>query len=202
MRNGRSPFARKVRVAACELGVDNEIELTETNPWTDERLRRLNPLSKVPTFVTADSVVLYESGVICEYLDALKDPPRLFPPKGPARWHALLLQGLADGASTAAGRLFADEHRPADQRAPTMMARFSAALAASLDKLETEALAEERPAIGEIAVAVFLGYLDFRWPDRNWRAERPKLAGWFARMGERRSMTDTQHHLPTGAAHG
>jgi glutathione S-transferase len=190
-----SPFARKVRVAAHELGLDHRLRLIETNPWTDARLRALNPLAKVPTLVLDDGEVVWESGVIAERLAAMAPAQDLFPAAGERRWRALSLQALADGASTAAGRLFADEHRPPNERSETMLARFAATLEAVLDHLEQEALAAA-PTIGEIAVAVFLGYLDFRWPARDWRAGRPRLGAWFDDFAARPSMAHSAHRLP------
>lgn len=188
-----SPFARKVRVAAAELGLADRLALVRVDPWTDPRLRALNPLAKVPTLVRDDGGVLFESAVICEWLDSLGDRPRLFPPSGPDRWRALLIQGLADGAMTAAGRLFAAERSPAAERSDRMMARFAEARDAVLDRLEREEL-EDRPGIGEIAAASLLGYLDFRWPDRDWRGPRPRLAAWFRHFGARASMIGSVHH--------
>jgi len=188
-----SPFSRKVRVAAHELGLTDRIELIPVNPWTDARLRALNPLSKVPTLVLDQGDVLFESSVICEYLDALDDSPRLHPASGFERWRALRLQGLADGAATAAGRLFADEQRVAQERSETVMLRLGVAMEACLDALEQEAVFSGRVTIGDIAVAAFLHYLDFRWPDRDWRRGRPALAGGCARFAERPSMVSTSY---------
>ncbi|MCL2655918.1 MAG: glutathione S-transferase N-terminal domain-containing protein [Betaproteobacteria bacterium] len=190
-----SPFARKVRIAAMELNLDKRMTLVEVDPWTDRSLRTMNPLSKVPTLVADDGTVLFESTVICDYLDAQGTRRRLFPADGPFRWKTLRLQGLADGAMTAAGRLFADERRPANERSETMLTRFAEARDAVLDKLEQEDLREE-PLIGEIAVAAFLGYLDFRWNNRDWRRYRPRLAAWFAHFSTRPSMIGTHHALP------
>lgn len=187
-----SPFARKARIAALELGLDSQIDLIESNPWTDEPLRTINPLAKVPALIRADGGALYESAVICDYLDEYAGR-RLFPGHGPERWRALLLQGLADGASTAAGRLFADQRRPADERSESMMARFTAAIDAALDQLESTPLYDKRLTIGEISAAAFLAYLDFRWPDRDWRGGRKRLADWFALMEQRPSMLATAY---------
>jgi len=189
-----SPFARKVRVVACELGLHDRIELIEVDPWTDSRLRELNPLAKVPTLVLDDGSVLLESAVICDYLDALNLPQRLHPSSGPARWQALLSQGLADGALSAAGRLYADEHRSAHERSSAMMERFQHAIDASLDAFDTRWLPDGCDlTIGHVAMAVLMGYLDFRWPQRNWRANRPALAAWFDVFDQRPSMIATRH---------
>jgi len=192
-----SPFARKVRVAAHELGVADAIQLVEVDPWTDPRLRNLNPLAKVPTLVLDDGEVVWESGLIAERLDALSGAPALFPPPGTERWRALSLQALADGACTAAGRLYADERRPSEARSETMLARFRQAIDASLDHLESVEL-RSSPTIGEVSAGALLGYLDFRWPDREWRTNRPSLTAWFDDFARRASMAQTAHRFPAG----
>lgn len=194
-----SPFARKARIAAHELGLGDRLGLVETNPWTSRDLRRLNPLSKVPTLVLDNGEVVWESSLIAERLEALAGGHQLFPPNGLERWRALSLQGLSDGAATVAGRLFADEHRPEDQRSETMMARFQETIEATLDHLEAETLRQD-PTIGEVSIAAMLGYLDFRWPDRPWRNRRDGLAAWFEVFARRPSMTATAHRLPGAAA--
>ncbi|XXT17107.1 glutathione S-transferase N-terminal domain-containing protein [Sorangium sp. So ce429] len=192
-----SPFARKVRVTAHELQLGDRIELVLVNPWSDAELRSLNPLAKVPTLVRDDGRVLFESTLICEYLDHVA-AGRLYPAPGEARWSALLRQGIADGISAAAGRLFADEHRQANERSCSVMQRQAAAIEAGLDRLERDAgaLSRELADIGAVSVACALGYLDFRWPERAWRDGRIELARWFDVAGQRQSMVATQHHLP------
>lgn len=189
-----SPFARKVRIAAAEPGLSDQLVLTRVDPWTDERLRRLNPLAKVPTLVLDDGTVLFESAVICEFLDGLTPPRRLVPDDPRARREALLVQGLADGAMTAMGRLYAEGSRPEGARNDRMVARFETARDASLAWLDRRALTD-LPGIGEISAAAFLGYLDFRWPEHDWRAEAPRLAGWYDGFACRPSMRSTAHSL-------
>lgn len=188
-----SPFARKVRIAAHELGLSGKLTLVRVDPWREGRLRALNPLSKVPTLVLPNGTVLFESAVICDYLDTLAGR-RLHPQEGPKRWRTLLLQALADGAMTAMGRLFADERKSPGQPPSGMQERFCAAREAALDQLEGETLRAE-PLIGEIAVAALLGYLDFRWPDRDWRSARPMLTRWFERFDRRPAMENTRHAI-------
>lgn len=187
-----SPFARKVRVTAHELGLD--LALVPTNPWTSAELRALNPLSKVPTLLREDGPPLFESAVICEFLNH-RAGGTLLPPPGEARWAVLLVQAVADGIGTAAGRLFADEQRPPDQRAEAVMQRQAMAIAAGLDRLESEPLSPFLADLGAIAAACALGYLDFRWPGRDWRGAHPALAHWFKAVAARPSMTATQHRL-------
>lgn len=192
-----SPFARKVRIAAHELGVEDRIDLVLVNPWSDTELRSLNPLAKVPTLVRDDGPVLFESALVCEYLDHLAGGG-LYPAAGEARWSALLRQGIADGISAAAGRLFADERRPSNERSSGVMQRQADAIEAGLDRLERDAgaLSSGLADIGAISVACALGYLDFRWPDRAWRDGRSGLSKWFEVVGRRSSMMATRHHLP------
>lgn len=190
-----SPFARKVRIAAYELGLADAIELVEVDPWSDDRLRTVNPLAKVPTLVLASGETFFESTVICEYLDALGGP-RLFPPPSRARWRALLMQGLADGAATAAGRLFAEERKREAERSAVMTARFAAAIEASLDEMERRGIDGSLAAIGDVAAVALLGYLDFRWPDTPWRDGRERLAAAYAQAQARPSMAATAYRLP------
>ena len=196
-----SPFARKAVIAVRELDLQGVVQLVEVNPWTDQRLRRLNPLSKVPTLVRPDGPPLIESAVICEYFDALATEGRLFrlfPAAGEERWRALRLQALADGVANAATRLHADERRAPFERSQVMMARFREGIEAGLTELEREApgLTGEAPTIGEIAIAAALGYLEFRWSERDWRTGRPALATWFAAFRRRDSMTTSEYRLP------
>ncbi len=191
-----SPFARKVRIAAHELGLSHRIGLLKADPWTDTRLRSLNPLAKVPTLVLDDGRALYESALICEYLDAHADAPHLYPPAGAARWETLLRQGLADGAAAAAGRLFAEQRKPDAERNPGMEARFRDAIDAALNTLEKDAPVHGEPLIGDIATAAFIGYLDFRFPGTGWRATRLKLSAWYDVFCQRPSMKTTEHRAP------
>jgi glutathione S-transferase len=92
-----SPYARKVWVVAHETGLISKIQRIPTNPHADEYLRDDNPLCRVPTLVLADGSTLFDSPVICEYLDSLHEGQKLFPPSGPERWSALRLQALGDG---------------------------------------------------------------------------------------------------------
>jgi glutathione S-transferase len=91
-----SPYVRKVNACAIARGIDGKIERWKVGT-TDPALLDFNPLSKVPTLVTDDGTMLYDSPVICEYIDSIGTAPKLFPPAGPARWKALCQEALGDG---------------------------------------------------------------------------------------------------------
>lgn len=188
-----SPFVRKAMVAAIEAGVRESIELVPTNVWApDTDIGIHNPLGKVPALVTRDGDVLFDSPVICEYLDSLNDGSKLFPAEGPERWSALRQQALADGIMDAAVLRLLESKRPDDERSEAWIGRQKVVVDRSLDILEDEAGSLSGPlTIGQIAIGCALGYLDFRFGDDHWRSSRPALADWFDAFGDRRSMTDT-----------
>jgi glutathione S-transferase len=194
--NVASPFARKVRAVAIETGLAGRIEeldrrVTPVQP--DPAIVRDNPLGKIPCLVTDEGVALYDSRVICEYLDGLHDGQRLFPPSGPARWTALRRQAQGDGIMDA-GVLARYETflRPEERRWPDWIQNQKEKFRRALDALEAEAEDfGETVDIGTIAIGCALGYLDFRYASESWRASRPKLAAWFERFAERPSMAAT-----------
>ncbi len=184
-----SPYVRKVVITAIETGLDGAIERIPTDPWAgDTDLVQDNPLSKVPTLITDGGERLYDSPVICEYLDSLHDGVKLFPTGG-ARWIALRRQALADGILDA-GLIWRLEttSRPAQFRWPEWQERQQRAILRGLDALEEEHLAADSFTIGEISVAAALGYLDFRFPAIAWRRGRPRLAAWSASIENRPSV--------------
>lgn len=196
-----SPFARKARISILELGLAGQVELVPTDPWTAKTLRASNPLAKVPVLQLPDGVTLYDSPVICEFLDTYAvmegirpEAGRLFPQRGPQRWRSLRRQALGDGFAEAIIRRFVELRRPAEQRSEAVLARQDAAIEAVLDVLEQEATSLfETPSIGEIAIACALSYYDFRYPEAGWRGGRSDLARWFAVFDARPSMQATRH---------
>ncbi|HZH27910.1 MAG TPA: glutathione S-transferase [Azospirillaceae bacterium] len=189
-----SPYVRKVVMTAIELGLNDRIEREATDAWSSETtLPRDNPLGKVPALVTDDGMVLYDSPVICEYLDARAGGGKLFPSAGAARWKALRFQALGDGMCDAAILCRLERNmRPADKRWDVWESRQLGAVTRGLDTLETMAADLEGPTtIGTLSVLATLGYLDFRFADLNWRQRCPKLAAWFAKASDRPSFRDT-----------
>lgn len=179
----RSPFVRKVMLAAHELGLADRIErvrtvvrMTRPNP----ALLPDNPLSKIPTLVLADGTVLIDSVVICEYLDTLAGGGILFPAAGPERWTALARHALANGLLDILILWRNERDKPEDKRLPELLDSFALKTRTALDRLEREApdIAAARFGIGHIALGCCLAYLDFRFPDLGWREGRPALAAW------------------------
>lgn len=188
-----SPYVRKCLVVAHELGLNERVQLlpSNANPVTrDREIIAKNPLGKVPTFITDDGAVLYDSRVICEYLDALGGGG-LFPSSGAARWDALTLQSLGDGILD--GALLAryeDVARPPELRWPDWRA-------GQLDKAETSLahlasnpalLAPDRLDIGTLSVACALWYLDLRFGDFGWRERHPAVEAWYRQASKRPSL--------------
>ena len=188
-----SPYVRKVRALAIEAGIADRLQLVTTDPWhaaTD--LPDSNPLGKIPALETPDGMVLFDSPVICEYLDHLHGGAKLFPASGPARWQALRLQALGDGICDAAILRRLDGMRPAGLQSTDWQERQRQAVARACDLLEAEIHDLGGPiTIGQLAVACALGYLDFRFDADKWRDGRPKLAAWFADIAKRPSIAET-----------
>lgn len=188
-----SPYVRKVMACAIARGIEDRIEKVPTNPHlSPPELLALNPLSKVPTLVGEDGVAYFDSPVICEYLDTVGDAPPLLPPAGPARLAVLRQQAIGDGIMDAAVARRGESLRPKEEAREAVMARQAAAVARALDLLEREVDALPGPlTLGSIAVAVALGYLDFRFAADAWRAGRPRLATWHDSVARHRAFVET-----------
>lgn len=151
-----------------------------------------NPLSKIPTLVLDDGSPLYNSSVICEYLDTLHYRAKLFPSNGPTRWTALRRQALGDGFLD-----FLLLWRHERERSPpsqVLLDAFSAKYQATMKSLGPEAAALTRAPfdIGHIAIGCALSYLDFRFVDLDWRKGHPRIADWHGSFAERSSVKATE----------
>lgn len=197
--NTASPFVRKVRVTAHELGLGKAVQLINVSlsPVSPhDALRCSNPIGKIPALITDDGASLYDSSVICEYLDALAGRNRIFPAAGPARWTALRRQALADGIMDAAVLIRYEEAvRPKELQWQDWLAAQWLKVRTALDALEQESLAGAID-IGTISIACGLGYLDLRFPGEPWRASRPRLGAWAADIGKRSSLAATAPAAP------
>lgn len=198
----RSPFVRKVMIVLHETGqlhrvecVRNVVGMTQPN----EQVLLDNPLNKIPTLVLADGQALFDSRVICEYLDRLHQGHRLVPQHAEAYFQAMTWQALGDGFLDLLlvwRNWFSDRGLAHDAVNDAYLATFALKSQRILNALEQEAaaLASTPLNLGHIAIACALGHLDFRWQVLNWRDNRPQLAAWYAAFSERPSAIATVVH--------
>ncbi|MEO1608037.1 MAG: glutathione S-transferase family protein [Pseudomonadota bacterium] len=176
---GPSPFVRKVLMTAKIKGLDDRLDLLSREHSSAAALQVQNPLGKIPTLFLADGSVLYDSLVICEYLDAQAAQPVLFPGDGPKRWQMLTRAATADGLLDA-GVLIVYEHRyrPQGMQVQAWLDMQQTKIDAALAYMEAAPPAwEHNPDYSHIAIASALGYLDFR-QDGKWRDNHPRMVAW------------------------
>ena len=182
-------------IVAHETGLADRIRVETSSAHPVNRnptIRAENPLGQIPTLVTDDGMALYDSRVICEYLDAHAGA-RLFG-TGDARWQILTLQALADGLLGAAILTrYENAVRPEPQRWADWTMGQMGKVQDALDQFETMLpKIGNRVDIGSITVGCAFGYLDFRFADLDWRKGRPNSSAWFALFDERPSMIATR----------
>jgi glutathione S-transferase len=199
--SSRSPFVRKVMVFAHETGLAGQLELERTlvaMTAPNRELMRTNPLGRIPTLILDDGSALYDSTVICEYLDSLHAGLKLFPQEPGRRWQALRWHALGDNLLDNLVLWRNERLRPAQQQSPETLAAFDAKVRSALAALDGEAaaLGASPVTIGHVAIAVALGYLDFRFADLAWRAGNEAIAAWHESFAQRPSMRNT---LPVDA---
>ena len=187
-----SPYVRKVMACAISRGIAQQIELVPTNPHVSPAsLLAANPLSKVPCLLTSDGLALFDSPVICEYLDSLEDGTMLmFHRAGAARWKALKYQAMANGILDAAVGRRMERPKPTEAARDAWMARQKAAIDRTLAMLEHDP-PHKIVDIGSISVGCALGYLDFRFAAEPWREAHPQLATWWEAFSTTPGMSQT-----------
>jgi len=189
-----SPFARKALVFAHEVGLAQRIDVVhhETSPTLrNEYVFAENPLGKVPVLLRSGRPPIFDSDVICAYLDTLHEGRRLIPPDGEARWHALRVQAVAQGLAEAGIAVrWETVRRPEGLRYPPLRDGYIAKLIASYDWLEQELDVDSPLHVGHIAVATTLSWLEFRELP-TFREKRPRLTDWFDAFESRSCMRAT-----------
>jgi glutathione S-transferase len=188
--NPASPFCRKVHVLAIEAGLIDQIEIAPAvgSPVNSEQMPTdHNPLSKIPTLVLDDGMALFDSSVICRYLD--DQTGNKYCPAGD--YKTMRDESLANGIMEAAvAMVYEFRARPEGERSPAMVEALWGKVSRGLDFIEADTISDGFD-LSHIALAAALGYIDFRHDDRNWRGSRPKLAKWFAKVSERDSLKQT-----------
>ena len=189
-----SPYARKALVFAYEVGIAQRIEVVhhETSPTRrNEHVFAENPLGKVPVLIRPGLPSIFDSDVICAYLDTLHDGRKLIPPEGEARWQALRVQAVAQGLAEAGIAVrWETVRRPQELRYAPLRDGYVDKLIASYDWLETELDVASPIHVGHIALATCLSWLEFRELP-PFRETRPRLTAWFGEFENRPSMRAT-----------
>lgn len=196
-----SPYARKVRIVLAEKKIDCPLQLDI--PWeAGSVVTDFNPLGKVPVLVMDDGSTLYDSRVIAEYLDGSSPVARLLPQDNKRllietrRWEA-----LADGICDAAANIVLENRRPAAQQSQEWIARQLGKVNRGLEALsgmlgERSWCNGEAYSLADIATGCALGYLDFRFPQLDWRSDYPNLATLEEKLAARPSFAES---VPTAA---
>ncbi len=193
-----SPYVRKVRIVMAEKKLD--YQFVNEDVWSaDTQIAASNPLGKVPCLVMEGGEALFDSRVIVEYVDTLSPVGKLIPDRGRERAEVKTWEALSDGLLDAAilARLEATwPGRKEGERSQAWIDRQLKKIDDSLAAMD-RALAERSHCVGthlslaDIAVAVAVGYLDFRFPQIDWRAQHPNLAALYERLSQRQSFKDT-----------
>ncbi len=190
--SARSPFVRKVLVAAMELDLDEEIERVAADVWSEDSDIDLdNPLKRVPALTTEADGTFVDSTLICRYLDS-RAGGNLFPRHGEG-WGMLQLYQFADGVmESAVGWTVETTRRAPGRMDEWFVARHEKRILQTLDAIERDwAFDSQRVDIATITLACALGYLDFRMDKLGWRDDRPRLSRFYEGFADRPSMKAT-----------
>ena len=192
-----SPYVRKVRVVMAEKKLEYRFELE--NVWAeDTRIQEANPLGKVPCLIMEDGGAMFDSRVIVEYLDTLTPVGKLIPPSGRERAEVKCWEALADGLADAAVLIRLERtQRPVGQQSEAWVARQEGKVKAALAGLsrglgEKPWCAGNAFTLADIATVCALGFLSFRFPEIDWRADHANLARLYDKCMQRPSFADTQ----------
>jgi glutathione S-transferase len=189
----RSPFVHKVMVALEETGLRSRVELTRSVVPTEDPAHAIwsvNPLGQIPTLVLDDGGELYDSLVICMYLDQLCGEEILLPANAGRRIDTLLRHALGNGLIEDMVLWVIERYTPLEKQVPARLQRYELKLLKSLSVIESDPDFRDsrRFDIGDIAIATALAYVEFRRIKPGWQAEFPKTAEWFGLVSQRPSM--------------
>ena len=189
-----SPYARKVVVVTKEMQIDDSVEMIETSAIptkANEVLSALNPLTRIPTLQLKTGEILFDSSAICDYLNEFSDGG-LLPEPGPTRSQVLKLELYGADIMDRAVVCRQETLRPESLRWSGWVDAQFDRIGKVLDTLNTN-VPPLNPDLGTITIGCALEYLDFRFRDRPWRLERPKLSAWHEQFALRPSMASTKH---------
>lgn len=190
-----SPYVRKVRIVLADKKLDYQYVIEDV--WSaTSTIQTHNPLGKIPCLILDEKESLYDSRVLAEYLDTLSPVGRLIPTTGRDRAYVKCIEALSDGANDALIAVRLEKMRPANLQSQDWMDRQLKKVDLALIEL-SEKLADQPYFYGvsytlaDISVGCLLGYLDFRFPEINWRAAHPNLESFYKKMITRQAFIDT-----------
>jgi len=192
-----SPYVRKVRIVMAEKKLDYQLVLEDV--WASDAIQKANPLGKVPCLVMEGGEAVFDSRVIVEYLDTLSPVGRLIPGSGRERAEVRTWEALADGVLDASIEARLEQTwagRDDAQRCPAWIARQMGKVNAAIIAM-SKGLGDKPFAAGihftlaDVAVGCALGYLDFRFPQVDWRTPHPNLERLASKLAQRQSFIDT-----------
>lgn len=189
-----SPYVRKVTILAIETGLESKIERITTISGPMGEIAKSNPLGKVPTLLRDNGEAVYDSAIICEYLDGLNSGKKMIPENPEDRIKVLCLQSLADGATDAGILRMLESRRPANEQSPSWIKRQQLAFQQSFTVMDQSVDYFTRDIdLAQISFCATIGWFDFRLSDEfNWRADCPALADWYAAFSARPSVMATE----------
>lgn len=194
-----SPYARKVRMVIIEKGLEQEVEEIIVNPYNDNPdLVAANPLGKIPTLLLDNGKALFDSPVICHYLDSLSNQHQLIPREGWEKWQILCSEALADGLTDATYNLVMERRRPSTEQSASWMTHWSNEIYRSLQGMDEELFeSAEKITLAHLAAGAAVGYIDLRLPELLYETESPqdainsRLMDWYESFKTRDSMLAT-----------
>lgn len=196
-----SPYVRKIMIALIETGQREKVELVPVtvspiNPG--DQVPDNNPLGKIPCLIRNNGKPIFDSRVICRYLDTMHNSAKLYP-NDSTLWDTLTLEALGEGINEAA-ILIAYERmlRPEPQQSTDWIEAQWLKISRALDSIESDWMEHLNgaPDMACYGVGAALGYLDLRHSDRGWRDNHPNLAMWEAEFSKRPAMAETIPELP------
>ena len=191
-----SPYVRKARIVLAEKKIDYQLVLE--NVWSpDTTIHTFNPIGKVPCLLMEDGEAVFDSRVICEYVDTLSPVGKLIPQSGRERIEVRCWEALADGVLDAAVLIRLEStQRDEEHRSESWIARQRRKIDDALDAMSQGLAgkmwcANNHYSLADIAVGCALGYVDFRMPEINWREKHSNLEKHFVKLSQRQSFLDT-----------
>lgn len=176
-----SPYSRKVRLVIIEKELNTQVKMILCKPFKNNpTLNNVNPLGKIPTLIMTSGEPLYDSPVICHYLDSLSSTKPLIPDDDKQRWIILRWEALADGITDAAYNIVMETRRPISDQSKEWITHWTHEINHGLKEIEATFFTQTYPVnLAHLAIASTLGYLDFRLPELLWENNLPNTHKWY-----------------------